>query len=91
MPERVTLHAQLIDISRDYLGPAAERFIDRQVTTHLQKEPLAVTRDDLLKLIDWIRLAFALLTNDHQLVEEYEQRIRALAKAKQIRPETRHA
>jgi len=75
------LYNQLVEISSDYLGPAAERFIERQVTTHLHKKPLELTVRDLAKLIDWIKLAFALLTNDSQIVDEYINRLVMLTKA----------
>lgn len=80
MAEPKPLYVQLIEISRDYLGPAAERFIKRQIKTHLHKDPAELTRKDVTKLIDWIKLAFALLTNDGPLVEEYTSRLHSLTK-----------
>ena len=73
-----TIQEQVIDISRDYLGPAAERFINRQIIVHLKKKPENLTKKDLPKLVDWVRLAFALLTNDTSLVEEYSKKMLAL-------------
>lgn len=72
---QATVYEQLITISQDYLGPATERFIVRQIATHLQKEPTAITKDDLHKLIAWLKLSFALLTDDNGLVEEYEHQL----------------
>ncbi len=77
-----SLHSQLIAISRDYLGPAAERFVERQITTHLQKDPSELTRQDLTELIDWIRLAFALLTKDTEIVDEYTKRLNNLVESR---------
>jgi hypothetical protein len=77
-----SVYSQLVVISRDYLGPATERFIERQVMTHLHKAPAALTRNDLIELNDWIRLAFALLTNDPAVVDEYISRLNILAKPK---------
>jgi len=88
MDTTTSLHAQVIDISRDYLGPAAERFIERQVSTHLHKEPDELTKPDLVKLIDWIKLAFALLTNDPGVVDEYTSRLQGLVKAYTAKSET---
>jgi hypothetical protein len=79
--EQSRLYDQLIEISRDYLGPAAERFIARQVTTHLHKDPLSLTKQDIVKLTDWIKLAFALLSSDNAIVDEYTGRLLMLAKA----------
>lgn len=72
---------QVLEISQDYLGPAAERFIDRQVAAHLHKKPDNVTSDDLLKLVDWLKLSFALLTDDRELVNEYARRLRQIARS----------
>jgi hypothetical protein len=72
----------VIDISREYLGPAAERFVNRQISVHLKKEPQNLTKKDLPKLVDWVRLAFALLTNDSALVDEYIGKLLAVAKNK---------
>lgn len=70
---------QILEISQDYLGPAAERFIDRQVAAHLHKKPDRVTKEDLVKLIDWLKLSFSLLTDDSRMVNEYISRLRRLA------------
>jgi len=78
MPGGKTIQDKVIDISRDYLGPAAERFVNRQISTHLKKSPEQLTVQDLPKLVDWIRLAFALLTNDSRLVDEYTGRLLAV-------------
>lgn len=80
MPQPRSLQDQIIAISRDYLGPASERFIDRQVRTHLRKRTEDITKADLVKLVDWIKLAFALLTNDSKLVEEYADRLLKIAR-----------
>lgn len=72
------LYQQVVDITADYLGPASKRFIDRQITNHLGKEPEKITNQDLDSLIDWIKIAIALLTEDKQLIQEFTDRLRAL-------------
>lgn len=66
-----SLYERVVQITHTYLGPAADRFIDRQVQNHIHKEPAKLTRDDLELLIDWIRVAVSLLTDDTEIVEEY--------------------
>lgn len=61
-----------------YLGPAADRFIIRQVQNHLHKEPQELSYEDLQQLIDWIRVAVSLLTEDSAMVEEYIHRLEIL-------------
>jgi len=82
MMANLSLLDQVLEISQDYLGPAAERFIDRQISTHLKKRPEKITREDVYKLIDWIKLSFALLTNDKAIVEQYAKRLRLVADGK---------
>ena len=75
-----TVYDHVVRITHVYLGPAADRFIDRQVQNHLHKEPQAITTDDLAKLIDWIRVAVSLLTEDSELVEEYTNQLQSLVR-----------
>lgn len=74
-----SLYDQVIRITHVYLGPAAERFIARQAQSHLHKSPEKLTKTDLLKLIDWIRVAVSLLTEDSGVVEEYITELYKLA------------
>ena len=81
------LYEKVVRVTHVYLGPAADRFIARQVQNHLHKAPEQLSREDLSKLIDWIKVAVSLLTEDGEIVEEYAERLRQLAsdgkKAKQ--------
>lgn len=72
------LYDRIVEVTTDYLGPAAERFIDRQVQNHLQKQPAELNEEDLQKLIDWIRVAVSVLTDDSSLVREYTARLQEL-------------
>ena len=74
-PKDVMLYDQMVEITADYLGPAAPRFIDRQIYNHLKKTPQDIKKDDLQELIAWIRAAISLLTDDYGLVEEYATRL----------------
>jgi hypothetical protein len=74
-----TLYQQLVKITHVYLGPAADRFVNRQLENHLHKSPEELTPDDLLSLIDWIRVGVSLLTEDTDLIEEYIGELQILA------------
>jgi hypothetical protein len=78
---RKSIYNQTVRITNAYLGPAAGRFVDRQVRNHLHKEPEDMTRKDLSHLIDWIRIAVSLLTDDSQIVKEYISQLEQLARA----------
>ena len=76
---RILLYDRVVTITRVYLGPAADRFIARQVQNHLHKDPQSLSRDDLGVLIDWIRVAVSLLTEDNEIIEEYTTQLQDLA------------
>lgn len=73
------LYGKVVRVTHVYLGPTADRFIARQVHHHLHKEPEQLSPADLLQLIDWIRVAVSLLTEDSEVVEEYAEQLRKLA------------
>ena len=73
----------MVKVTHVYLGPAADRFIARQVQNHLNKKPEQLSREDLRKLIDWIRVAVSLLTEDCELIEEYTAQLEKLARPAQ--------
>lgn len=79
MTAEPTLYQAIIGVMTDYLGPAAKRFVDRQVQNHLEKAPEDLTNQDLPTLIDWIRVSFAFLTDDLKIIDELTMRLRELA------------
>ena len=74
-----SIYRQLVEITHVYLGPAADRFIARQVENHLHKTPAELTRNDLASLIDWIKVAVSLISDDIDIIEEYVGELRKLA------------
>lgn len=81
-----TLYEQVVRITHVYLGPAADRFIARQVENHLHKAPEHLSHDDLLSLIDWIRVIVSLLTEDSEIIEEYTGELQKLAGSAKAKP-----
>jgi hypothetical protein len=65
------LYEEVLSVTREYFGPAANRFVARQIHSHLRKDPDELGKQDLAHLIDWIRVAMALLIEDEQLVSKY--------------------
>ncbi len=78
---RESLYKQAVEISEEYLGPAGERFIRRQITTHLGTEPEKLAKKDVPQLVNWVGLAFALLTNNQAEVEGFTEDLLALTKS----------
>lgn len=71
-------YQKILDITKDYLGPAAERFINRQIKSHLRKGPEQISRQDIPMLAIRIRSGLMLLTKDERTVQEAFQRINAV-------------
>jgi hypothetical protein len=85
-----TLYDRVVRVTHVYLGPAADRFIARQVQNHLHKEPADLSANDLTRLIDWIRVTVSLITEDSEIIEEYISQLVALSKKAEESSPTRH-
>lgn len=72
------LYEDILQVTSNYLGPAAQRFIDRQIISHLNKAPEDVAPKDLKKLVEWSRVALALLTDDKKIINEYVKNMNGL-------------
>jgi uncharacterized protein YegL len=65
------LYEEVITITERYFGPAADRFVTRQIRNHLSKEPQQLKKQDLVGLIKWISLAMALVSEDELLIHKF--------------------
>ena len=76
------LYDKVVWVTYAYLGPAADRFVSRQIRNHLHKEPEQLKKNDLKNLIDWINIAMNLLSNDDRLVARYVAELQELSLSK---------
>jgi hypothetical protein len=76
------LYDNVVTITYNYLGPAADRFVARQIRSHLQKDPGELQRKDLRQLIDWIQLAMRLISSDGDMIDRYIQDLEVLVQPK---------
>ena len=76
------LYEDVVTITYNYLGPAADRFVARQIRNHLQKDPAELRPKDLRQLIDWIQLAMRLISNDSKTIDRYVADLETLAQTK---------
>ncbi|HXR50315.1 MAG TPA: hypothetical protein VN778_04795 [Verrucomicrobiae bacterium] len=74
-----SLYDELVNVTHQYFGPAANRFVTRQISNHLSKDPELLKKKDLKALIDWISVAMALLVEDEKLVNKYIADLKELA------------
>jgi hypothetical protein len=70
-----TLYKKVVVITSVYLGPAADRFIARHIVNHLNKNPEKLAKDDINELVNWIKPAMGILTEDSRLVDDYIDKI----------------
>lgn len=80
-----SLYTQVLEIAYDYLGPAAERFINRQIQNNLNKTPSQLDQKDLDKLVDWIQVSVSMLSSDERLINDFISRLQKLS-TKKIKP-----
>ena len=76
-----SLYIKVVEITKNFLGPAAERFITRQIKIHLKKDPQDLTKEDILSLSLLIKSALASLTDDSQIINGFSDSIMKLTKA----------
>lgn len=75
------LYESVVTITYDYLGPAADRFVTRQIRNHLKKDPQQLEPKDLRQLMDWIRLAMQLISSDSEVIDQYLADLEALTRS----------
>jgi hypothetical protein len=82
MSPNKNLYDEIIQVSENFLGPAGERFIRRQIITHLGIEPEQLQKKHLPELVDWLRLALAVLSSDTSHVKDFGNQVLALGNKK---------
>ena len=73
------LYTTVVSITEEYLGPSADRFVGRQVEFHFNKRPEELTKRDLKKLSEWVKVSIGTLTDDRKVVDEYTRKIEQLS------------
>jgi hypothetical protein len=78
MVEEKMLHHEIITIAEDYFGPAAPRFINKIIESHLRKDPELVTKKDMPEIVTWVSLSVAMMTDERSVVAEFTKRLNML-------------
>ena len=71
-------YSKILKITEDYLGPAADRFLNRQINVHLRKSPSEITKNDVHMVAVLIRSRLVVLTQDQRVVDEAFKRLTSL-------------
>ncbi len=74
----LSLYDNITAITRNHLGLEADRFVTRQIRSHLQKDPETLQRNELRRLIYWIELAMRTIYSDQPAVDAYMQDLETL-------------
>lgn len=87
---QATLYHQLVTVLEAYLGPTADRFVQRHVQYHLHKPYENLSRDDIPELASWIKISLAMLSDDTRIVTACEQEVLSLATGSTRKPILKH-
>ena len=69
-----SIYLKAVEVARSYLGPSAERFINRQIEQHLLLKPEDLAKNNLSDLAKWVKISSALIT-DQKTAEDFEKKI----------------
>jgi hypothetical protein len=75
----MTLYDNAVAIAKEYIGPAGQQFLDRQLITHLKLDPAGLNPTNLADLSKWCFTSGRLII-DSDLAKEFQDKILALAK-----------
>lgn len=73
-------YRQVVSVTEEFLGPAAERFVNRQIEFHLGKTPETIGRDDIPKLKETLSATLGLLVKDETVVAEAMRKFNLIIK-----------
>ena len=73
------LYLRALQIADAYLGPASERFLGRQITQNLHKDPETLSRADIPELAKCVYSSIGPSVADPKIADEFRQKLLALA------------
>lgn len=73
-------YQQVVSVTKEFLGPAAERFVRRQIEFRLGKVPETIDRGDIPELKETLGTALGLLVKDRQIVDQAMRKFDVIAK-----------
>ena len=73
----MALFDSALEVAKQYMGPAAEKFMNRQIKEHLGIEPANLTADKLPELATWCISSGKLVMGEDK-AKEFAGKIKAL-------------
>ena len=75
----MTMYDEALRVCKDYMGPTAARFLDRQINSHLGIEPHQLSGYHIEELANWCYTSGKLLMREER-AKEFSQKVRALTR-----------
>jgi hypothetical protein len=73
----MALYEKTVELSKKYLGPAGQQFLDRQIKSHLSMEPQQIAAGNLAELSKWCFISGKLIIDEKQAAE-FSEKIKTL-------------
>ena len=74
----MALYNDVIEMARPYLGPAAEKFVSRQITAHLNVKADQLAGKDLEELSKWCFMSGKLVMPEPK-AQEFSRKVKSLS------------
>lgn len=74
-----TYFYKVVSVAEEFLGPAAERFVRRQVEFHLSKNPKDLTSKDVLKLSRTFGTSLGQIVKSDEMIKRAVKKIEMIA------------
>ncbi len=71
------LYDDVVKIAKDYIGPAGQKFTDRQISSHLGLSPSAISNKNMEELAKWCFISGKMLIGDDK-AKEFSEKVKAL-------------
>lgn len=76
----MALYDDAVELAKSYMGPAAKKFIDRQINGHLDVDASGLNASHVEELAKWCFTSGKLLM-DESKAQEFSEKIKALKQA----------
>ena len=73
----MALYDDAVKLAKEYIGPAGQKFIDRQISSHLSIEPAQLAAGNMAELAKWCLSSGKMLIGDDKAAE-FSEKIKAL-------------
>ncbi|MBT4511431.1 MAG: hypothetical protein HOC20_04375 [Chloroflexi bacterium] len=73
----MALYDDVVNLGKTYMGPAAKKFVDRQISGHLDVEASKLAASHMAELAKWCYTSGKMLMDDAK-AQEFSNKVKAL-------------